>query len=231
MNSVQLDPVLDIITQRENAAAAEAAGANALGREEFLKLLIAQLENQDPMQPAQDTEFVAQLATFSSLEQLITANDNLELLSLGQANLINSQVLNLIGKEALMESDGQIRIVQGAPEQIVYALPRAAQEATLTIYGPDGIPVRVLELEKTPSGRVTVDWDGLDDEGEPLSDGEYRFAVQARDLDGSPMSVAVFESLPIDGVTFADTGITLVSGDREIPFELIMEIRSAQPSG
>jgi flagellar basal-body rod modification protein FlgD len=224
------NPVLEIMAQNEAAALAEDFAPNALGREEFLKLLIAQLENQDPMQPAKDTEFVAQLATFSSLEQLIGANENLQALALGQANLINAQALNLIGKEALVESNGEIQLSSGSAERIVYALPRQASSATLTIYD-NNTPVRVLELETTPSGRVALDWDGLDSEGNALADGTYRFEVRATAADGEPMSVAVFKALPIDGVTFGEMGIGLVSGDQEILFEAILEIRTGQPNG
>jgi flagellar basal-body rod modification protein FlgD len=220
-----LRPVLEAIAAREATAAANAQPP-VLGRDDFLKLLIAQLENQDPLQPAEDTEFVAQLATFSSLEQLITANDNLESLALGQANLVNSQALSLIGKHALVEAGDQMRIVNGQPEELVYVMPRQAQSATLTVYSEDGVPVRVFELETSPGGRISVDWDGTDAEGNPLPDGDYRIEVRATDTDGEPLAVGLFRSLPIDGVNFGSEGIALVSGDREIPFDLILEIRA-----
>jgi flagellar basal-body rod modification protein FlgD len=219
-----------IIAEREAMAAEAAQRTNSLGQEDFLKLLIAQLENQDPMEPAKDTEFVAQMATFSSLEQLITANDNLEGLALGQANLINSQALTLIGKEALVEAGDEISINQGTPEQLVYVLPRPAQSATITISDENGTPVRVLELESTPSGRVNLDWDGTDELGNLLPDGNYRIEVNAVDMEGEQMAIALFKSLPIDGINFGNGWITLVSGDQELPFDSILEIRAGQPS-
>jgi flagellar basal-body rod modification protein FlgD len=229
MDGTITDPVAAAAAAAENAwAARDASASQKLGREDFLKLLLAQLENQDPLNPTQDTEFVAQLATFSSLEQLIDANQNLEGIAVGQASLINSQALNLLGNEALVESGDTIRIQQGKPDTLVYAIPRPAKSATLTIIDSDGTPVRVIELDKTSSGRVTLDWDGKDENGEALPDGEYRIEVAAFDTEGEPMAIALFQSLPIDGVTFTDTGIALISGDREIPFELIMEIRAGQ---
>jgi len=225
---VNLDPVLDVIAQREAAAAAAQQNAltQGLGRDEFLKLLIAQLENQDPLEPAKDTEFVAQMATFSSLEQLINANDNLEALALGQTSLVNSQALNLIGKSALVEAGSQFHIGNGKPEELVYILPQPAESAQLTLYASDGTPVHTFELETTPNGRVTLAWDGKDLDGKPVPDGDYRIEISATDGKGEPIPIALFKSLPIDGVNFLDGGFTLVSGDREIPFELILEIRS-----
>jgi flagellar basal-body rod modification protein FlgD len=231
MDAVLSDPILDIIAARQAAETRASLEPRTLGREEFLRLLIAQLENQNPLEPAGDTEFVAQLATFSSLEQLMAANENLQALSLGQANLINSQALNLIGKEALVEAGDELRVVGGVPETLVYVVPRTAQSATLTIFDAAGVPLRVLQLETTPAGRVTLEWDGKDSDGAALADGSYRFAVSAAAPDGEPISLALFKALPIEGVNFHDTGIGLVSGDREIPFELILEIRAGQPGG
>jgi flagellar basal-body rod modification protein FlgD len=231
MDATVLDPVLAATAAYEAKEAQEAGAAQSLGKDEFLRLLIAQLENQDPLNPLEDTEFVAQLATFSSLEQLMGANTNLENIAIGQASLINAQALDLIGKEALMESGDEIRIRNGKPDGLVYAVPRPASSATLTVYSADGTPARVFDLERNPSGRITLDWDGTDSDGNVLPDGDYRIEIHATDLEGEPMALAVFQSIPIDGVHFGDGGIALISGDREIPFELIMEIRAGQSQG
>lgn len=225
MEALNFDPVGDVIAAREAQAQTEAL-PGGLGREEFLKLLIAQLENQDPLEPAQDTEFVAQLATFSSLEQLISANDNLNALAAGQSNLINSQALGLIGKEALVEAGDEIRIDQGRPDQLVYALPKQASNATLTVFDEDGTPLRVFELQTTPNGRIEFNWDGTDAQGNAVADGSYRFEVNATDADGEPMALALFQSLPIEGVNFGAEGVSLVSGNQAIPFATILEIRA-----
>lgn len=198
----------------------------SLGQDDFLRMLVAQLENQDPLNPQEGTEFTAQLATFSSLEQLISANENLTALSVGQSNLINSQALDLIGKNALVEAGDEIRVDQGRPDQLVYALPRQSSSATLTIYAADGSPIRVFDLETTPNGRIEFEWDGTDAQGDPVADGSYRFEVLATDTEGEPMALALFQSLPIEGVNFGSEGISLVSGNQAIPFASILEIRA-----
>lgn len=196
-----------------------------LGRDEFLKLLVAKLENQDPLEPANDTEFISELATFSSLEQLIDVNANLEALAGAQDQLINAQTLNLIGKRALVESGNDMRIKNGQADQLVYIIPRQAAEAELKIVDENGETVKTFELETTPNGRVTIAWDGKNDEGELLPDGDYRLDVNVVDGDGNQMTIGLFSSLRIDGVNFIGGDIGLVSGDRELPFEQILEIR------
>ena len=92
---------------------AEALGANkSLGKEAFLKLLVAQLKHQDPLKPQDDSAFVAELAQFSSLEQTMGINDRLDLLSAQSQGLQNSQVTSLVGKLAtvrgsLITSEGK----------------------------------------------------------------------------------------------------------------------------
>ncbi|MBZ5637250.1 MAG: hypothetical protein LAO51_00685 [Acidobacteriia bacterium] len=223
------DPVQSAASAAQAAAAASSSKPQTLGKDQFLQLLIAQLENQDPMSPTDDKEFVAQMATFSSLEQLIDVNSNLQGLAAGQGNLINAQALGLIGKQALVTGGDQVRLKAGKPDTLVYALPEPAREATLTVYAADGTPVKVFNLDCSASGRTTLAWDGTDSAGNKLADGSYRIEAHATDVSGQPMKIALFQSLSIDGVNFSGSSIALVSGDREIPFDSIIEIRAGQP--
>lgn len=226
MEPITNDPIVALRFQSEAAKNAASAPTDELGRDEFLKLLVTKLANQDPLSPSADTDFVEQLATFSSLEQLIDANSGLDTLAAGQTELVNSQVLTLIGKEALVEGGGQVRIKNGVVDDMVYAVPSPAESVTMTIKNSNGETVRVLDLENEPNGRVNLDWDGTDSDGNVLEDGDYTVDVNAMSASGEPMAIALFRSLPIDGVNFGEGGITLVSGDRILPFEAILEIRA-----
>ena len=72
--------------------------------------------------------------------------------------------------------------------------------------------VHSIELETSPNGRVTLDWDGTDSDGMPLPDGSYRIEVTATDLEGEPMAIALFRALTIDGVNFGPGGVSLAPG-------------------
>ena len=88
------------ITGSKPATATQDLGkAKAMGRDEFFKMLIAQLKNQDPLNPQQGTEFAAQLAQFASLEQLTSLNSALTSQSRSNNDLIHMQSINLMGKE------------------------------------------------------------------------------------------------------------------------------------
>lgn len=232
-----MEATIESLTGATAAAASPAASASAatgpevLGRDEFLQLLVTKLENQDPLNPAEDTEFVAQLATFSSLEQLINMNDSLETISVGQTQLLDAQTLTLIGKEALVTAGQELRVIGGKADELVYQLPKPAEAVTLRIY--DGAQlVDTVELDPSSLGRESFVWDGVGEDADgneiELGDGSYRFEVQATDAEDQPMSIALFQSIPIEAVSFLDGLITLISDGTEIPFDSVLEIRQGR---
>ena len=114
-------------------ASLSGATQESMGRDDFLKLLMAQLEQQDPTNPLENHEFVAQLATFSGLEQQIMSNRKLEELQLGQLSASNAQLTGFIGQE--IQARGDVLTVTGA--------------------GREQIP-RLTELVRQAGGRVTI---------------------------------------------------------------------------
>src|ERR1700754_527009 len=101
-----VDPVKSSGVKPGSLAEAAGAGGNgAMGQEAFLKLLVAQLQNQDPLNPQDNYEFVAQLAQFSSLEQTIGINDRLDQLALQSQGLQNTETIALVGKQVTVKGN------------------------------------------------------------------------------------------------------------------------------
>ena len=129
-----------------------------LGKEDFLNLLIAQLQHQDPLDPTDSVEFTAQLAQFSSLEQLSNVNDNLEKLELYQASINNSQAVSFIGKEIVARGNS-LEVSGGAPVDCQFNLPEDAGSVTITIYDANGEFVRAFDVSNLPAGLQSLSWD------------------------------------------------------------------------
>lgn len=112
-NITDMTTTLDDIAaaQAEQAAAVKTRGSSDLGKEEFLQLLVCQLQNQDPLNPQNDTQFVAQLAQFSSLEQMTNMS----------ATMSNSSAYSLVGKEVIVQSTdatGQVQETRGIVDYV-----------------------------------------------------------------------------------------------------------------
>ncbi|HHM01854.1 MAG TPA: hypothetical protein ENJ15_02505 [Caldithrix abyssi] len=161
---------------------------NSLGKEEFLKLLVVQLQNQDPLSPLESQEFSAQLAQFSSVEQLTNIDNNLE--ESIKSNVVLSQTINntlattLIGKQ-VTAAGNQVELAEGTPAKVSFELQNAAQEVTVTITDSAGNVVRTLEGQGLSSGIQSLEWDGRDDDGIAVPEGIYSFSVKATDASGA----------------------------------------------
>ena len=115
-----------------------------LGKDDFLTMLITQLQNQDPLNPTDSVEYTAQLAQFSSLEQLSNVNQNLEYLQMFQASINNAQAVSFIGKEITALGDG-IQVTDGVAEACEFRL--SADASGVTIAAVQGLYEMVQGLQ------------------------------------------------------------------------------------
>jgi len=130
-----------------------------LGKNDFLNLLVAQLQHQDPLSPTESTEFTAQLAQFSSLEQLNNINDNLKNMELFQTSMTNSQAVSYIGKEITAKGN-TVQLESGRPAECQFELEANAALAAISVYDVNGGFVKSFETGPLNSGRQSAVWDG-----------------------------------------------------------------------
>lgn len=192
--------------------ALNAGGNKSLGQDAFLKLLVAQLQNQDPLNPQENYEFVAQLAQFSSLEQSIGINDRLDALALQNQGLQNSQIVALVGKQATVKGDIVTLNGQGSIVPISFTLNDAASESTIVIRDAAGRTVRTIPVSAKAAGTVTVQWNGQSDSGTPQPAGPYHVTVTAKTADGAPVALTQQTSGRIESVSF-DRGFPVIHLD------------------
>ena len=188
-----------------------------VGKDEFLKMLIAQLQNQDPLNPMDGKDFTAQLAQFSSLEQLTNMNDQLELLSLYQSSLNNAQSVNLLGKE--VTARGDIVRVDGSSVDLTYDLSEDARNVTIKIYDEDGDLVETLEFESQEEGKNSITWDCGG-----VADGNYTFDVSATDANGDEIPAYTIMTGQVTGVTFQDGSPYISVNGQDIAFGDVISV-------
>jgi len=206
----------------------------AMGKEDFLKLMLAQLQNQDPLSPMEGTEFASQLAQFTSLEQLMNLNDSMD--TSINANYFLSQSINntlaatLIGKEVKLsgstfQHNGQENTTLG------YDLSAPAGNVTVKIYNESGQLVKTIENAPKNSGDNKLIWDFSDNEGNSVPQGKYTFKVEPKDADNNLMSYSTYVLGKIDGVKFTENGTMLVVNGAQYNLSDIMEIYNSDDEG
>jgi flagellar basal-body rod modification protein FlgD len=185
-----------------------AANATAtLGKNEFLSLLTIQLKNQDPLNPMDSTSFTAQLAQFSSLEQLTNLNSSItDLLSSQQA----ATSAGFIGKKVSV-SGNTVQLSETA--NLHYSLAGNAAKTTLSIYDGTGALVRTVAGASQTAGDQTYTWDGKDQYGNVLAPGQYSFTVAAADSADKPVGAETLSVGTVTGVTFENnTALLTIDG-------------------
>jgi flagellar basal-body rod modification protein FlgD len=157
------------------------AKADPLGKQAFLTMMVAQLKNQDPLNPMEGTDFTAQLAQFSSLEQQINTNTNLtSILEALNSNSKDSNLFDYIGKT--ISSNGNPVTVSGGSVASggTFVLDEPSK-INVVVYDSTGKAVRTMTsgTEDMPAGTYNINWDGKDDSGYTVLDGEYTYKVNA----------------------------------------------------
>lgn len=216
----------DAINQATNTSTGKSTAASTkdsvMGKEDFLKLLVAQLQNQDPLSPDDPTEFTAQLAQFSSLEQLFTLNESMENMVTSNANSDRFTTLNTIGKSVAYH-DGSFNFSDEAVE-IGYKLDGQASEVTLSIQ-QDGVTIATLEGQELGTGNHFMTWDGLLENGNQAPPGEYNIILQAKAIADESIGVAPLIKSEVTGVDLeGDYGGVLITKAGQIVFNSILGV-------
>ena len=200
-----------------------ASQAPVMGKDDFLHLLVTQLQNQDPLNPTDHTEFTAQLAQFSSLEQLHNVNDNLEQLQNFQASTNNTQAVSMLGKEITAKGN-YLQLTDGKATGCDFSLARDAAMVSVNIYDSTGGFVSAFEKENLAAGQHTLVWDGNDKDKNPAKDGPYTFAIQATDANDQKIKVETFFTGIVDTLTFEDNTPFLISGGQKIALGDVIQV-------
>ena len=230
--------MIGAVLNRTNATGTTAAGSTggsssttgsiaSIGKDQFLKLLVTQLKNQDPLSPMKPNEFAAQLAQFTSVEQLIQLNDGMANQSAavqistlaGQASLGAS----LIGRQVVADGH-QVVIPASGSAQVRVEVGASGGAGTLTISDSSGHVVATRTLGQIPGGRQTL---ALPSD---LPAGTYSYALSVKDPNGKNVNVTTYTTGIVDAVHFDAGQIVLRMGGLKVLLGDVAEIETANDS-
>ena len=214
----------------QSPATLESTKQNDIGQKDiFLKLLVAQMQYQDPMKPQDATAMSQQLAQFNMVEQQTNTNSLLQQLvdggginsggnAVGQAGAASYLGHTVTVDQSTVNFDGE------TTQNFNIAMDATASDSLIFIYDVDGNVIRSMQGTLT-KGDNPLTWDGMTDSGAMASEGSYLVGVSALDSNGNSVGSAVQLTGKVEGVRFAASGTELIVGGKAVPLSNVKELR------
>jgi flagellar basal-body rod modification protein FlgD len=198
--TTQTDPLAFLQPQQET----KTQGNNDLGQADFLELMVAQLENQDPTEPLDANEFMSQLSQFSAVNGIQELNQSFESLAAALSADQTFKAASLVGRSVM--SPGASAVLEPGGDvagQVV--LEESVTDLNIQVYDPSGALVRTLPMGGRPAGPVQFRWDGFADSGDPVLPGRYRLVAEAQ-INGEIHQVATEVRAQVDSDSLGANG-------------------------
>lgn len=200
VGTAQTSSILDQFSSQ----AVEEESSNNLGKDEFLRLLVTQMENQNPLEPQDNGEFIAQLAQFSSLEGIDNLNDTMSGFVSNYQSSAALEATALVGRKVQVQTD-TAWMQQGELFTGVVELPVTSSDVQVSIYDEGGQLVRSVSMGSQPAGDHDLIWDGLNNAGEELASGMYTVRAEAQ-IDGNMEQLGTLLGANVNSVTLGTNG-------------------------
>lgn len=211
-------------TTTANTASTSSTAKNTLSQDSFLKLLVAQLKNQDPTSASsQDpNQMIQQLTGFSSLEQATQSNTLLQGLQSQSQALFQAQAASMVGKSVKVDGSG-FYLKSG---QATMGLNLSATaNVTVTITDANGNVVATLPKGEMGAGDNTLTWNGKDASGNTMPDGDYKVSIKATSASGAAVPYTSSLNMKVDSVVFnTDGSISLVSNGHTFDLSNVLQV-------
>ncbi len=198
---------------------------NQVSQDDFLKMMVAQLQNQNPLKPMSNGEFLTQIAQFTSASGIEQLQNSFQAFQTNMQSNLALQAASLVGRQVVAQSEQGYLPAGGTMDATVH-LPSAVRNLTVAVLDEAGQRVRTLELGPQPTGNVVLSWDGHDTEGKPMPAGRYRLQAQS-ELDGQTVTLQTHTAATVDSVTLsADQSLELnLAGLGAVSLNAITEVK------
>ena len=196
---------------------------NTLDKDDFLKLFVSQMQNQDPMNPKDGSEMASQLAQFNGLEQMMNLNKGMDNLNKTQTSNRSVNLVEYIGKEVSLVG-GKLKLDQGKLSDVQFSLKTIANNVQLRVRNSAGVVIAENDLGNFNAGEHKLEWDGKTQKGQPVTDGMYDFELVGRGSDGQEFPIEVSTKAKVTGVDMTEKDGGLYTDLGKVTIEKIKSI-------
>ncbi len=200
-----VNPLLNVATSAAPSLNKSTSPNKLVSENTFMNLMVKELQNQNPLEPMSNTNFISELAQFSSMNQLKSMNSTLKSLVSSQNQVALGSTVNLIGKTVQAKGDS-FGFTSGTGMPLKYSLPRNANSVSLDIYNGSGNLVYNTKLGPQNLGPQSFNWNGLENSGSSAPSGNYSFSVNATNAAGNPLTATAYSKSTVTGLTTSSSG-------------------------
>jgi len=193
-----------------------------LDKDDFMKIMFTQMKFQDPTNPFKPEQMAAEMAQFTSVEQLNNVNQNLMKLTQAHQPAERLAMANLLGKTVTIDRD-RFTHTDGSKEAITFNLPRDAKKVTVTLISETGETILTKEMGAQKAGEVLFDWDGKKSNTLPAKAGNYMLKIAAEDEQEKTINVSGKTSAKVVGLSFEGSEPVFLVGDAKSPTKVTMK--------
>lgn len=214
----------------------DSSNTHELSSQDFLTLMLQELQYQDPLAPQDSESMMNQMAQLNMVNQLGDVNSNLGMLQMYEAAVNNTLAINLVGKAVEARVD-DFNYPGTGNQDFYYNVPEGIDSITISITDEEGNLINSYDVPADEVGKQTFTWNGLDENGDQVEEGIYNIKVEGivegEGESGGPASyeLGAYMRVKIDSILFQNGQIIVKAGDQEIPIENIAEVFSLSQGG
>jgi flagellar basal-body rod modification protein FlgD len=222
-----LDAITSSTSSINSSSSTESTSdSSTLDKDAFLKLLITELQNQNPLEPMDNQDFVNQMVQFQNMEQMSNMSESLQSFLGTLSSTTKLQASSVVGKYAVIEGN-EMELSSGYAEQILYSMDSEGT-VMITIEDENGTVVRTELLGYKEAGIQTYQWDGMNDYGATMEDGTYTYQLSTIDENGNQSEFGGVTGGIVQAVQYVDDDIYVIINGESYSFENIIEISEAE---
>ncbi len=220
------DAISNAQTSLRNLTSKPSKSSDELGKHDFMNLFLTQMSNQSPTDPMDSGAMMSQIAQLGSMEQLENLNKEMQTLNSNQQNIARFQALQFLDRDVLMEVE-DMALTKGSGKPVFYNLPKEANNLRVIIEDQDGSPVFSEQLGLSHAGRHQFNWDGKNNEGVMMGDGNYKVSFMASFMDGTSDRIQPYLSGKVKQVEYRNGQPWVSTKDHSMPLSKVMTIDNA----
>lgn len=183
-------------------------GTSALGKDAFLQLLVTQMKNQNPLDPQDNTQFVSQMAQFSSLESMQNLNASVDAISTTYKSSQALQASSLVGRSVIIDASS-VYVETGKGLTGSIELPASSTSTTVSVYDANNTLVDTIDVGAKSAGTQSFTWDGLKDDGTAYPSGAYTFSANAS-INGEGTALSTYLPATVSSVKMSSSGADMI---------------------